>query len=103
MVAAVDPQLVAFQMDVFWVYRAGVDPVALLKKYPGIWVSFHLKDLRKGALRAPSPGVSPSSAPPTATVTLCWSTSGTSPRSSPCGWDGSTITRQEGIPSGPRT
>lgn len=70
MVAAVDPQLVAFQMDVFWVYRAGVDPVALLKKYPGIWVSFHLKDLRKGALRAPSPGVSPSSAPPTDKVVV---------------------------------
>ena len=65
MVKAVDPQLVKFQMDVFWVYRAGVDPVALLKKYPGIWVSLHLKDLRKGALRAPSPGVSPSSTPPT--------------------------------------
>lgn len=64
-VKAVDPELVKFQMDVFWVYRAGVDPIALLKKYPGVWVSLHLKDLRKGALRAPSPGVSPSAAPPT--------------------------------------
>jgi len=70
LVAAVDPGLVSFQMDVFWVYRAGVDPVALLKKYPGIWSSTHLKDLRKGALRAPSPGVSPSSAPPTDKVVV---------------------------------
>ncbi|HYC70285.1 MAG TPA: sugar phosphate isomerase/epimerase [Opitutaceae bacterium] len=64
-VKAVDPKLVKFQLDVFWAYRAGVDPIALLKKHPGQWVSLHLKDLRKGALRAPSPGVSPSSAPPT--------------------------------------
>lgn len=69
-VKAVDPELVKFQMDVFWVYRAGVDPVALLKKHPGIWVSLHLKDLRKGALRAPSPGVSPSAAPPTDKVVV---------------------------------
>lgn len=64
-VKAVDPKLVKFQLDVFWAYRAGVDPIALLKKHPGIWVSLHLKDMRKGGLRAPSPGVSPSAAPPT--------------------------------------
>jgi sugar phosphate isomerase/epimerase len=64
-VKAVDPKLVKFQLDVFWAYRAGMDPIALLKKHKGKWVSLHLKDLRKGALRAPSPGVSPSSAPPT--------------------------------------
>lgn len=64
-VKAVDPKLVKFQLDVFWAYRAGMDPLALLKKHKGQWVSLHLKDLRKGGLRAPSPGVSPSSAPPT--------------------------------------
>lgn len=48
-----DPKLVCFEMDVFWVYRAGVDPVALLKKYPGRWVMLHVKDLRRGAPRGP--------------------------------------------------
>lgn len=43
-----DPKYVNFQMDVFWVNHPGQDPVALLKKYPGRWLSFHLKDRRKG-------------------------------------------------------
>jgi sugar phosphate isomerase/epimerase len=46
-----NPGLVAFEMDVFWVYQAGVDPVQLLAKYPGRWPLMHLKELRKGALR----------------------------------------------------
>ncbi|MGZ9899698.1 sugar phosphate isomerase/epimerase family protein [Shewanella gaetbuli] len=33
-----------FQMDVFWIAHANVDPLALLKKYPGRFSSFHLKD-----------------------------------------------------------
>lgn len=70
MMAAIDPKLVKFQMDVFWVYHAGVDPIALMKKYPGAWVSLHLKDMRRGALRAPSPGVAPESAPPTDKVVV---------------------------------
>lgn len=70
MVAATDTKVVKYQMDVFWVYHAGVDPLALLKRYPGIWVALHVKDMRKGALRAPSPGVSPESAPPTDKVVV---------------------------------
>lgn len=64
-VAAIDPALVKFEMDVFWAYHAGVDPVGLLKKYPTIWAALHVKDMRKGAPRAPAPGVVPESAPPT--------------------------------------
>jgi sugar phosphate isomerase/epimerase len=37
-----------FQMDVFWVRQAGVDPVTLLQKYPGRFVSLHLKDRAPG-------------------------------------------------------
>lgn len=37
-----------FQMDVFWVRQGGVDPVALLKKYPGRFTSLHLKDRAPG-------------------------------------------------------
>jgi len=44
--------LVCFEMDVFWVYAGGGDPVALLKKYPDRWLMLHVKDLRKGADRA---------------------------------------------------
>jgi sugar phosphate isomerase/epimerase len=39
---------VSLQMDVLWVVFPGQDPVKLLEKYPGRWVSMHLKDLRKG-------------------------------------------------------
>ena len=44
-----DPSLVFCEMDVFWVVQGGVDPVALLKKYPGRFTAFHIKDMRKGA------------------------------------------------------
>jgi sugar phosphate isomerase/epimerase len=45
------PDLIAFEMDVFWVYQAGLDPVQLLAKYPGRWPLMHLKELRNGAVR----------------------------------------------------
>jgi len=43
-----DPQFANFQMDVFWMKQSGNDPVALLNKYPGRFISMHLKDRRKG-------------------------------------------------------
>jgi sugar phosphate isomerase/epimerase len=43
------PELVAFEMDVFWVVHPGQDPVKLLEKYAGRWQLMHLKDIRKGA------------------------------------------------------
>lgn len=39
--------LVTYEMDVFWTYQAGQDPVKLLNKYPDRWFALHLKDLRK--------------------------------------------------------
>lgn len=47
--AATNPELVAFEMDVFWVVQPGADPVKLLEKYPSRWQLMHLKDIRKGA------------------------------------------------------
>lgn len=44
-----DPSLVFCEMDVFWVVNAGVDPVALMQKYPTRFNAFHIKDMRKGA------------------------------------------------------
>jgi sugar phosphate isomerase/epimerase len=39
----------ALEMDVFWVYHAGQDPVKLLKQYPDRWRLMHVKDIRVGA------------------------------------------------------
>jgi len=54
----------SFEMDVFWVFHAGQDPVKLLKKYGNRWQLLHLKDIRKGAVT----GLSTGSAPPTDNV-----------------------------------
>jgi sugar phosphate isomerase/epimerase len=43
-----DPDLVAYQMDVFWIVHPGQDPVKLLEKYEGRWELMHLKDMKKG-------------------------------------------------------
>ena len=39
-----DPALVDFEMDIYWVHVAGVDPAAYLAKYPGRFKLCHLKD-----------------------------------------------------------
>jgi sugar phosphate isomerase/epimerase len=43
-----DPKLVGFEMDVFWVSVAGLDPVALLGKWKGRVPLLHLKDKAPG-------------------------------------------------------
>jgi sugar phosphate isomerase/epimerase len=42
------PNLVAYEMDVFWTVHPGQDPVQLLRRYPDRWELFHIKDLKKG-------------------------------------------------------
>ena len=37
-----------FEMDVYWVYHGGGDPVGLLNTYPDKFVLLHLKDMQKG-------------------------------------------------------
>jgi sugar phosphate isomerase/epimerase len=54
------PNVVCFEMDVFWVVHAGQDPVKLLRKYPDRWRLLHLKDLRKGVATGFSTGSAPS-------------------------------------------
>lgn len=39
--------LVDFEMDIYWVVRAGKDPVTLFKKYPGRFSLWHVKDMSK--------------------------------------------------------
>lgn len=41
-----DPAFVNFEMDCFWVTRAGYDPVAYLDKYRGRFPLLHIKDER---------------------------------------------------------
>lgn len=42
------PKWVKYQMDVFWVVRGGGDPVSILQRYQGRFVSLHLKDMAEG-------------------------------------------------------
>ncbi len=39
-----DPELVTFQLDLYWVVKAGADPMDLINRYPGRFSSFHVKD-----------------------------------------------------------
>ena len=41
------PELVDFEMDIYWVVYADEDPVAWLKKYEGRFTLSHVKDLRR--------------------------------------------------------
>lgn len=51
LISLTKPELVGFEMDVFWVFQPGQDPAKLLEKYPGRWELMHLKDLKKGSPR----------------------------------------------------
>jgi len=43
-----DPKLVAIELDCYWVTRAGKDPVAYFKQYPGRFPILHIKDMKPG-------------------------------------------------------
>jgi sugar phosphate isomerase/epimerase len=40
-----DPKLVFFEMDIYWVSKAGKDPLAFFSKYPGRFAMWHVKDM----------------------------------------------------------
>jgi sugar phosphate isomerase/epimerase len=40
-----DSDLVTMEIDLFWVSKAGQDPIEMFKKYPGRFQLFHLKDM----------------------------------------------------------
>jgi sugar phosphate isomerase/epimerase len=42
-----DPALVDFEMDIYWVVRAGQDPIKLMKDYPRRFPLWHIKDMDK--------------------------------------------------------
>ena len=45
MVENTDPELVFFQMDVYWADNARVSPVEYFKRYPGRFTCLHIKDV----------------------------------------------------------
>ena len=44
-----NPELVDFEMDIFWVEVPGEDPITWLQKYPNRFRLCHIKDREKGA------------------------------------------------------
>tara|TARA_B100000949_G_scaffold230235_1_gene240337 strand:- start:100 stop:969 length:870 start_codon:yes stop_codon:yes gene_type:complete len=48
-----DPKYVNFQMDLYWVTRAGADPVTYFEKYPGRFKLWHVKDMDEEGKFAP--------------------------------------------------
>ncbi len=42
---ASDKDLVKMEMDIYWVSKAGMDPIALINQHPGRFPLFHLKDM----------------------------------------------------------
>lgn len=52
---ATDPELVGFELDVYWVRYAGADPVAMLRQLAGRVPLVHIKDMAAGEERADTP------------------------------------------------
>ena len=48
LLSEVDPELVQFELDCFWVTHAGHDPVEIMEKHPGRFPLLHIKDLKPG-------------------------------------------------------
>ncbi len=45
MLEKLSPEYVNFQMDIYWVTKAGADPVSYFDKYPGRFKIWHVKDM----------------------------------------------------------
>jgi sugar phosphate isomerase/epimerase len=47
MLAELDPKLVGIELDIYWVVRAGEDPLQYFNQYPGRFEQWHVKDMDK--------------------------------------------------------
>ncbi len=45
LLAATDPKLVQIEIDLYWMIKAGYDPLAYFEKYPGRFALCHVKDM----------------------------------------------------------
>ncbi|MFT5223775.1 MAG: sugar phosphate isomerase/epimerase [Glaciecola sp.] len=58
LLAETDPELVHFELDLYWSWAAGQDPVELLEAHPSRFKQFHVKDMdADGAITDPGTGV----------------------------------------------
>jgi len=48
LMAETNPKYVSFEMDIFWVEHAGLNPTELMKKYGSRWQLMHLKGMKEG-------------------------------------------------------
>ncbi|TLV01155.1 sugar phosphate isomerase/epimerase family protein [Dyadobacter luticola] len=48
LIASTDKNLVKLELDLYWIVKAGLDPVALFKQHPGRFPLWHVKDMDKG-------------------------------------------------------
>jgi sugar phosphate isomerase/epimerase len=51
MLKGTHPDLVKFEMDIYWVVRSGIDPIKLIETYPGRFSMWHIKDMDKADLK----------------------------------------------------
>lgn len=47
LIAFTEPELVDFELDIFWVEKAGFTPQSYFEKYPGRFPMWHVKDMDK--------------------------------------------------------
>ncbi|HEX8377822.1 MAG TPA: sugar phosphate isomerase/epimerase [Pedobacter sp.] len=47
LLAQTDPKLVDFELDLYWVVRAGKDPLTFFNQHPGRFTMWHVKDMDK--------------------------------------------------------
>lgn len=47
LIQGTDPALVTFEIDLYWVTKGGYDPVDYIKRYPGRFQIYHVKDMTK--------------------------------------------------------
>ena len=45
LLAFTEPDLVSFELDLFWIYKAGESPQSYFDKYPGRFTQWHIKDM----------------------------------------------------------
>src|SRR6202012_5318510 len=66
MAAGMKKGIADFELDAFWAYHGGANPVMMLHKYPGRFIAVHLKQMRYGE----PTGVYTGSAPDESSVPL---------------------------------
>ncbi|MEO5977439.1 MAG: sugar phosphate isomerase/epimerase [Chryseolinea sp.] len=47
MLKELDPKKVGMEMDIYWLIKAGKNPVEYFNKYPGLFEQWHIKDMDK--------------------------------------------------------